>query len=183
MTNINEGVAGKLQQESSWRLNGESFGDHQLASIWYRFFAYLIDVLIAGALYFLILQPLLYLLGADIYTTERLSLHVILGSLTTYVYFVLLTRYFGQSLGKMVFGLRVIRKDGQAIDWQTAIFREGIGKFISKLFSLHLGFIWAIFYPRKQTWHDIIADTYVVYEPDVTKREKIVIKGQELVSE
>lgn len=181
MSIVNEQAA--TEKQGSWRLNGESYGDHQLASIWYRFFAYLIDVLLAGAIYFLGIQPLLYLMGVDIYTTQSLSIHVIAASLSVYVYFVLMTRYFGQSLGKMIFGLRVIRIDGQAMDWSTAIFREGIGKFISKLFSLYLGFIWAIFYPKKQSWHDLIADTYVVYEPDVTKREKISIKKQELISE
>src|SRR5690606_40751242 len=45
-----------------------------------------------------------------------------------YLYFILLTKFFGQTLGKMVFGLKVIPIEGDKLTWGTIIFREGIGR-------------------------------------------------------
>mgnify|MGYP003513805510 CR=1 FL=1 len=50
---------------------------------------------------------------------------------------------------------------GWTVDWLTAFMREVVGKTLSTL-PLGLGYLWAFFHPRRQAWHDLIADTLVV---------------------
>jgi uncharacterized RDD family membrane protein YckC len=40
--------------------------------------------------------------------------------------------------------------------------REVVGKTLSAL-PLALGYLWAFFHPKRQAWHDLIADTLVVH--------------------
>ncbi len=67
----------------------------------------------------------------------------------------------GTTIGGIVCGLRVVRLDGRAIDWPTAIVRA-LGSFLSAAIA-GLGFIWVVFDPERQSWHDKIAGTVVVH--------------------
>ena len=69
----------------------------------------------------------------------------------------------GTTIGGAVCGLRVVRLDGRAIDWPTAVARA-LGCFLS-LVVAGLGFIWVAFDPERQSWHDKIAGTVVVHVP------------------
>jgi uncharacterized RDD family membrane protein YckC len=66
----------------------------------------------------------------------------------------------GSTVGGIVFDLHVVRLDGRALDWQTAIIRA-LGCFLS-LAVAGLGFFWIAFDDGKQAWHDKIAGTAVV---------------------
>ena len=70
------------------------------------------------------------------------------------------TRNDGQTPGKSVMGIKVIKTDGTPISDGDAIVRA-IGYWVSGVVLL-LGFIWAIFDEENQTWHDKLASTYVV---------------------
>src|SRR5690625_7495725 len=60
----------------------------------------------------------------------------IVAGLIYYIYFLLMTRFLGQTVGKMIFGLKVIHhRDGQ-LSWSDLIFREVIGRFIYNVFFL-----------------------------------------------
>lgn len=74
-------------------------------------------------------------------------------------WFKLLSR--GVTPGKSVLGIRVTRTDGGAPGLGVMLVREWIGKYISG-FVGGLGWIWAIFDPDRQTWHDKIVGTVVV---------------------
>lgn len=77
-------------------------------------------------------------------------------------YFALMTKYFRQTLGKMVFGLKVVSvKQDSKLTWSTVIFREVVGRYIDKIWILY---IVVAFSPTKQGIHDYIADTTVVHE-------------------
>lgn len=69
----------------------------------------------------------------------------------------------GQTPGKMVTGIKVIRTDSSPVTWQYAALRC-LGYCVSVL-TLFVGFIWVTFDARKQSLHDKIADTYVVKLP------------------
>lgn len=71
-----------------------------------------------------------------------------------------LTRNKGQTPGKTLMGIRVVKKNGSDIDDVTAVVRY-VGYLISGFF-LFLGYIWAYFNDDRQGWHDIIAGTIVV---------------------
>jgi uncharacterized RDD family membrane protein YckC len=91
------------------------------------------------------------------------SLKAILTAIIFYGYFLLMTRYFSQTLGKMIFAIKVIpaEADGGKLNWLTLLFREIVGRFISKL--LFIGYIVAAFTREKKALHDIFADTRVVH--------------------
>jgi len=77
------------------------------------------------------------------------------------IYYVGLTSAYGGTLGKLILGLRVVDKNGQRISLRRATLREIIGKWVSALVFC-LGFLWIAFDPKKQSWHDKLANTYVV---------------------
>lgn len=66
----------------------------------------------------------------------------------------------GQTLGKKIMGIKVIKTDGKPVDYTTAIIRY-LGYMVSAL-PLLLGHLWIIWDKNKQGFHDKIANTYVV---------------------
>jgi uncharacterized RDD family membrane protein YckC len=70
------------------------------------------------------------------------------------------TRQNGQTPGKSLMKIKVIKTDGGPISDTDAILRY-IGYYISG-FVLALGYLWAIWDENHQGWHDKIANTYVV---------------------
>ncbi len=79
-----------------------------------------------------------------------------------YAYFVLMTKAFGQTLGKMVFGLKVVDERGEPLTWLTVLFREVVGKFIAKNCCSSV-FVCCVF-RKEKGMHDQFADTIVVRE-------------------
>lgn len=78
------------------------------------------------------------------------------------VYFIYLTGRRGQTLGKKALGIKVVKIGTlQQPGYMTAFLREAVGKFLSALVLL-LGYLWALWDKRQQTWHDKIAGTLVI---------------------
>ena len=75
-------------------------------------------------------------------------------------YFIWFHGTVGRTLGKRLFGLRVIRISGEKMTLGIAFLRW-VGSLISGIFFF-LGFVWIAFDNRKQGWHDKIATTLVV---------------------
>lgn len=133
------------------------------AGFWMRFWAFLLDLVVVGSLHRLIVYPVFKLSGVDIDQTFMFSPAVIATTIVGFAYFVLMTRLFQQTLGKMVFGLKVINKAGGKPSWSAVLFREVVGKFISET-VLFIGYVAVVFSKKKQAWHDMIADTYVIHQ-------------------
>jgi len=117
----------------------------------------------------LILVPLSFLLMAlaginPLAQTTTFVQDLLFNWIPSWAYYVIFTALYGATPGKMALGLKVVRTDGQPVDWLTAFMREVVGKTLSTL-PLLLGYLWAFFHPRRQAWHDLIADTLVV-RPD-----------------
>lgn len=72
----------------------------------------------------------------------------------------------GTTIGGIVCNLKVVRLDGRELDWPTAFVRA-LSCFLSLVIA-GLGFLWMIFDPERQTWHDKIAGTVVVRVPPGT---------------
>jgi uncharacterized RDD family membrane protein YckC len=79
------------------------------------------------------------------------------------VYGALLWKLRGATVGDIIFGLKVVRSDGGAMEWVTVIVRA-LACFFSAV-VVGLGFIWIAFDREKQGWHDKIAGTLVVRLP------------------
>jgi uncharacterized RDD family membrane protein YckC len=156
-------------EEQEYR--GKTF---RLAGFWIRFYAYLIDLIIIGSITFLFFRPILNLVGLS---TDLPLISISLSSLGVIAafYFVFMTKLWSQTMGKMIFGLKVIKHNGKSLDWLTVIFREIVGRTISQLIGLHIGYIWAAFHPKKQTWHDQLMDTYVVFDEEVVVKQTIEV--------
>lgn len=147
------------------------------AGVALRFGAYLIDLIIIFALTNLFLPNTM----ADENTFRNLAFIGIGASafgVLASLYFLLMTRIFGQTIGKMIMGIKVIGTDGFPPGWSSLFFREVIGRFISQMAGVHLGYIWAIFNLRKQGWHDFLGDTYVIHEPGIQDKRDIVIRKE-----
>jgi uncharacterized RDD family membrane protein YckC len=86
----------------------------------------------------------------------------LVGLVGSTAYYILFTGLRGQTPGKMVVGIKVIRiEDGSLPGLGVAALRETLGKFVSAL-ALLLGYLWIAFDPKKQGWHDKMARTVVV---------------------
>src|SRR5690625_5349791 len=111
-----------------------------------RFWAFLTDLIVIFSINGLLLFPLKFISNGVI-DVGFWTLNGILSAIVFYIYFLLMTKYFGQTLGKMLFGLRVIRSDTQALRWSDLLFREVIGRFIYKIMS----FLTLLYIDRKST--------------------------------
>jgi uncharacterized RDD family membrane protein YckC len=70
------------------------------------------------------------------------------------------TNYNGQTPGKMVMKIRVVKVSGAALTWTDAVVRV-VGYFINTA-VIFIGWIWAFMDADRQGWHDKLASTYVV---------------------
>ncbi|WP_307311815.1 RDD family protein [Neobacillus driksii] len=133
----------------------------RFAGFWMRFWAYLLDLIVIGSIERLIINPLFRILEIPLVEFNMFAPISIASAIIFYLYFVLMTKYFHQTLGKMVFGLRVVDLKSEKLSWGTILFREWIGRFISA--TIVVGYIVVAFLPRKQGLHDLFTDTSVIH--------------------
>jgi uncharacterized RDD family membrane protein YckC len=152
-----EEIAATVQEEKETDL-----GLVELGGFWMRFWAYLLDLIVISSIGRLIVYPIFRALDLSLMKDDMFAPISILSAIIFYGYFVLMTRYFGQTLGKMAFGLKVIELDGKPLQWSTILFRELIGRFISASFIVL--YIVVAFTNKKQGIHDLFADTTVIRE-------------------
>ncbi len=94
--------------------------------------------------------------------------------LISIVYNVTFWLLSGQTPGKRVLGLRVMRKDGTRLKLGNALRRQ-VGYWISAIF--YLGFLWILVDNKRQGFHDKIAGTIVTYSwPEGRLRGTFVIE-------
>jgi len=69
----------------------------------------------------------------------------------------------GQTLGMQVWGIRIQKSDGRAIDLWQALLRFLIA--IVSLLCLGMGYWWMLIDKQKRTWHDIYSESQAVQLP------------------
>ncbi len=126
---------------------------------WIRFGAAIIDIIIVW-LFFGVLSSLAYILPV--------SIILLVGPL---LYYWLFTGLRGQTLGKMLVGIKVVDVQGNRPGLTSAALREILGKLVSAI-VFYLGFFWIAWDRQKQGWHDKIAITYVVKAEPRRLKEK-----------
>jgi uncharacterized RDD family membrane protein YckC len=131
------------------------------AGFWMRFWAYLLDLIVVGSIERIVINPLFRLLDISLSEFNMFAPISIATAVVFYLYFVLMTKFFGQTLGKMVFGIKVVDLKKQELTWGTILFREWIGRFISA--TIIVGYVIVAFLPKKQGLHDIFSDTTVIH--------------------
>jgi uncharacterized RDD family membrane protein YckC len=133
----------------------------RFAGFWMRFWAYILDLIVVGSIERLLVKPLFRLIDVPLAEFNMFAPISIASAVVFYLYFVLMTKYFNQTIGKMVFGLKVIDLKGETLSWSTILFREWIGRFISA--TVVLGYIIVAFLPKKQGLHDLFTETSVIH--------------------
>ena len=132
--------------------NGRSYvyETEELAGLGERLIALIIDGVILG------------IIGGVLFSGLRegtlSSIITFLIGITYNWYF--LTQQNGQTIGKHVMGIRVVKINDRPLETADVIVRY-VGYYINS-FLFGLGWIWAAFDNRKQGWHDKLASTLVV---------------------
>ena len=76
-------------------------------------------------------------------------------------YFIVMHGLGGQTIGKMLLGLRVV-----GVDRQPPSFRQAALRWLAAVgfAPIGLGFLWVLWQSEKRSWHDFVARTWVVRE-------------------
>lgn len=126
------------------------------AGFWIRTVAFLIDAAIAAAFASIFASPI-----TALFLTEGSLAAKALSGFLFYLYFVLSTYLTnGQTLGKMIAGIRIIHPDEPRLSLTTVVIREGFCRFIQTTFLLL--YIITAFSERKQNLGDFLSGTFVV---------------------
>jgi len=129
------------EKEETIKVN--DFPKYFYAGFWIRFLAFIVDLICIGSI-------------------TRLTIG--LAAMLIYLgYFILFTKLnHGQTIGKMIFGIRVICFNESDLSWTTVLVREGACRFILKFPLLFVGYLPTIFNQRKQHIGDYFSNTSVV---------------------
>jgi uncharacterized RDD family membrane protein YckC len=152
------GIPGGNLPGFGYQQQGPMTGPPVYGGFWIRFLAVLIDMLIIG---FVFGFPLRFV-GTDS-EVVGIIVGIVAGVIyfAAYItYFILMTGWRGQTLGKMALRLKVVNADMTPVDYGTAAIRE-FSKLLSALI-LYIGYIMAGFDSEKRALHDRIAKTRVI---------------------
>jgi uncharacterized RDD family membrane protein YckC len=121
------------------------------AGFWRRFAAMVIDGILIGAVTAMIEA-----------TDASTAVAVIAATAVVWIYWVALEGGpRGQTLGKMALGIRVVDRDTSGpIGYGRAFLRRIVA--IVSTAVIYLGYLWMLWDPEKQTWHDKAARALVV---------------------
>ena len=81
-------------------------------------------------------------------------------------YYVVMETMYGGTVGKLALGLKVVKEDGSALDWQTSIVRTLL-RIVDGLFFYLIGAILVWTSPTNQRLGDKVAKTFVVKKDQV----------------
>lgn len=153
----------------------------QYAGFWLRLVAVIIDGIILGIVQWLIILPILGVMGIGMASgiqnmepgDEAQALSMMAGMMAVMgvaqLFFIVLQTLYHAimeasklqgSVGKLVVGIKVTNTEGVKLDFGKAFVRN-ICKVISTMILL-IGYLMAAFTEKKQALHDMIAGTLVV---------------------
>ena len=169
---------------------------YKFAGFWRRFVASLIDNTIICIVFFVLfmIAMIAFFIGAatgeesawiaDLANPTKISSVMIFIWLFLLVitlgYFTYFHGTTGRTPGKMLLGLQVVNEDGTPVTFGIAFLRS-VGYLVSGAI-FYLGFIWAGFDKKKQSWHDKIAGTVVIIREDQNQTGGISISESTPVS-
>ena len=132
------------------------------AGFWTRFVAYVIDMIVIYAISSLLNTFSFGLLNKQldfpILGEESLSYVIVM-----FTYFIAMTYFFSQTLGKMIMKIKVETNRGEKLSLADVVYRELVGRLLT-IFLANLPYLAIAFTNKKKGLHDFIADTVVVKE-------------------
>lgn len=99
---------------------------------------------------------------AKLFNNSYYTTSLLVGLLVGLTNFVVFPLFSGQSVGKMLTGLRVVRADGSAASLSRILVRHLVGYPLTFL-TLGLGFVFSFFNRDGRTLHDYISGTTLVF--------------------
>jgi uncharacterized RDD family membrane protein YckC len=132
----------------SMKPKNDFLDDTQLADLGTRLVALFVDGLLLGIL-----------TGIIFGTTDDVAWLITFVMTLAYNWFFW-TQWQGQTPGKRMVGIRIIKTDGSRITSTDALIRA-TGYFLNTMI-LSIGWLWALFDEQKRGWHDMLAGTVVV---------------------
>lgn len=81
-------------------------------------------------------------------------------------YYVVMETMYGGTVGKLALGLKVVKEDGSALDWQASIIRTLL-RIVDGLFFYLIGAILVWTSPTNQRLGDKVAKTFVVKKDQI----------------
>lgn len=149
------------------------------AGFWVRLAAYAMDMFFVSLLLLAVRIPHFFagtgsLLNRPVFFTK--TAYDILLYVLQSLYFIVLTRLRGATLGKSLFRLKVISAEDRKLTWIEVIFRETVGRFLSTVILL-IGYILIIPDDEKRALHDMLSDTRVIYahEEDAYRKRRVPV--------
>ena len=132
------------------------------AGFWIRFIAYVLDMIVVYSLARLLNTVSFGLLNRQfdfpILGEESLSYVIVM-----FTYFISMTYFFSQTLGKMIMKIKVETNRGDKLSLADVVYRELVGRLLT-IFLVYLPYLAVAFTNKKKGLHDFIADTVVVKE-------------------
>lgn len=161
----------KKQKQKSWKkytkesrtvIVENRFPVYFYAGFWIRMCAFLVDLICISSITTIFITNLFTFFQWN-KSTIFFSPYMLLGLVIYLSYFIFLTKFnHGQTIGKMIFGLRVVSFREKELSWSTVLIREGVCRFILKYPLLMIGYLPAAFTQHKQHVGDFFSDTSVV---------------------
>lgn len=137
----------------------------QYSGLGRRIVAFLIDILFLQAAVLLVVIIGLITIGSDSKLMNGgvgalINSYYATAGVMCIFYFIYFHGTTGQTIGKRILGMKVVRTTGEPMGTGVAFLRW-VGYIVSSLF-FYLGFLWIALDSRKQGWHDKIAGTFVI---------------------
>lgn len=148
---------------------------YRAAGFWIRLLAFAIDLGVIACLNAIIWDAIL---PKQLFIYKIIQTNALFLGLTGLTYFILMTHYFQQTLGKMITGIQVIQRSGEPLSWTAVIFRELVGRSLSQLMGLNLGYLFCWFNGDKRCLHDFLSDTWVVHVKPESHSGYIAVNGR-----
>ncbi|MDQ2086594.1 RDD family protein [Herbivorax sp. ANBcel31] len=152
--------------------------NYRAAGFWVRFWAYILDIISISVLSSVAISIIVMLFGLPEQYLGWMKISFFTVGVIGFVYFTIMTRFWGQTIGKMICGIMVIRDGGKDLDWTTALVREVAGRTISQFFGSHIGYLIIPFVKKKRSCHDLLCDTYVVHVKELESNRWIYFNSK-----
>lgn len=137
-------------------------GMHESAGFGLRYGAWMFDFLITLIAIMVFTFIVTAVSHSSVLGSNTQLLFVALLTLLLFILnFVVLAGSNGQSAGMRILGIYIVREDGRPFTIKDAAMRHLVGYPLSTV-AFFLGFLWMLWDPRQQGWHDKIARTLVV---------------------
>ncbi|NDJ62357.1 MAG: RDD family protein [Chloroflexi bacterium] len=155
----------------------------QYAGFVTRFIAFLLDIVVVSAVYTVsvgIGQLIGNFFNVDVF--EMVNTQPLVGTVVglaalnfPVVYYVFFWSLIGQTPGKALMGIRIYGKNGQRIGVWRAFVRY-VGYWVSAV--LLLGYLWVLIDNRRQSFHDKLARTVVVYSWEARIHQAVIDRAK-----